>query len=88
MIAPAHLREQARAIFAGEDKAHPPCEDCGGVHARACPRIASLKTIMGPVPVAGGPDIITTVQREVQYWPPGQWEKDVIFWDDINDDQP
>lgn len=78
MIVPGHLREQARAIFSGEDEDHPPCQDCGGVHARACPRIRSIKTIIS--------DKGIVVEREVTFWPPGQWEHQVIFWDDINDE--
>jgi len=77
MQAPGHLREQARAIFSGEDKEHPPCQDCGGVHARACPRIRSVHTMIN--------DQGIVVSREVTYWPPGQWEHHCIFWDDIND---
>jgi hypothetical protein len=77
LTAPGHLRDDARAIFSGSDADHPPCQDCGGVHARACPRLSSVRTVINEK------GIVT--EREVSYWPPGQWEHNVIFWDDINE---
>lgn len=75
---PDVLRNQARAIFSGDDKEHPPCDDCGGVHARACPRIHKIRLKIDEK------GIVT--EREAEYWPNGHWEANVIFWDDINDD--
>jgi hypothetical protein len=75
------LRNDARAIFAGDDAEHKACDDCGGVHARACPRIASLHVKIGTEGDTKG----VIIERHVTYWPPGQWEKDIIFWDDVNE---
>jgi hypothetical protein len=73
------LREAAKAMFTGEDKDHPPCQDCGGVHARACPRIAKLHTVVN------GDGIVT--ERTVEYWAPGSWESHgIIFPEDVYDD--
>lgn len=73
------MREFAQQVFSGEDKDHQPCQDCGGVHVRACPRIASLRIVTGKVGDTDG----VVVERDVTYWAPGVWEKDVIFADDV-----
>lgn len=72
------MREFARAVFSGADKNHQPCQDCGGVHARVCPRIASVKTVIN------GDKVVT--EREVTYWAPGTWEKGIIWSEDVHDD--
>jgi hypothetical protein len=80
------LRDFAQRVFAGEDKDHEPCGDCGGVHTRACPRIASLHVVIGTAGESKG----VIIERDVTYWAPGVWEKDIIFagdvWEDDDDD--
>lgn len=68
----------ARAIFSGDDKEHPACHDCGGVHPRACPRIASERLVLDKDQ--------NVTEREVTYWAPGTWETNVIFAEDVFDD--
>jgi hypothetical protein len=71
------MREFAQAVFSGADKEHPPCQDCGGVHVRVCPRIASVRTVIS--------DQGVLTEREVTYWAPGTWEKDIIWAGDVYD---
>jgi hypothetical protein len=79
--------EMARQIFSGEDKEHPPCPDCGGVHARACPRVRSDRVIWSATAQnADGSQVV--VEREVHYWEPGTWEGGVIFAPDAFADEP
>jgi hypothetical protein len=72
------LRDFARQVFA--DKAdQKPCQDCGGVHARVCPRLQSVRQVIN----ADG----VLVEREVTYWAPGVWESYGIIWpEDVYDD--
>ena len=72
------MREFAEAVFSGQDKDHPPCQDCGGVHARACPRIAKLHVVIN------GDGVVT--ERTVEYWQPGTWETGIIWLEDVYDD--
>lgn len=69
--------ESALAIFRREPGARPPCDDCGGVHMRACPRIKRIHT-------RADPNSGAVVDRDVEYWPPGTWEEGVIFFDDLD----
>lgn len=81
------MREFAQKVFSGDDPDHKPCDDCGGVHTRACPRIASLRLVIGTV----GDEKGVVVERDVTYWAPGVWEKDVTFADEVwgdDDDEP
>jgi len=57
----------ARQIFA-EGKA---CEDCGGIHSRACPRV-KRQVWLRTGPGAGQ-------RTEVEFWPPG-WDDTGIIW--------
>jgi hypothetical protein len=68
----------ARTMFTGEDKDHPPCPDCGGVHARSCPRVSSDRVVWSPTAVDAQNQPVA-IEREVHYWPPGAWEEYVIF---------
>lgn len=72
------LREFAQRVFAGQDPVNKPCEDCGGVHTRACPRIASIRVVLSQ---AGTTMSIT--ERDVTYWAPGLWEEGIIWPDDV-----
>jgi hypothetical protein len=76
------MREFAQKVFSGEDSEHQPCQDCGGVHTRACPRIASMSIVIGQEGDMKG--VVT--EREVTYWAPGTWEKGIIFADDVWED--
>ena len=73
-------RETARTIFSGKEKDIQPCGDCGGIHARACPRIRSEKVVFD---YAVGQRLL---ERHVEYWQPGTWEKDVIWAEDVFED--
>lgn len=53
-------KRAAQAIFRGEVPGKVPCEDCGGIHQRACPRIRRQ------VWVGQGSGAGTRV--EVEYW--------------------
>jgi hypothetical protein len=51
---------------------HPgPCQTCGGLHARACPRIRSVEY------QPQGDNILI---RKVEYWPDGRWSTDGIYF--------
>lgn len=65
------LRDFARQVYAGEVD-QKPCQDCGGVHARVCPRLSSVRI------VTDGNARVT--EREVTYWAPGTWEDYEILW--------
>lgn len=71
-------RQAAKAIFAGQEPGRGPCPDCGGIHARACPRIAKIHVILNR-------DGHVT-DRAVEYWPPGTWEETVLFPEDVHDE--
>jgi hypothetical protein len=76
----AALRDFARGVFAGTDPSHQPCQDCGGIHQRACPWVARMHLILN----ADG----VVVDRDVTYWPNGQWEKDIVFPEDVWEADP
>ena len=60
-------KADAQEIFA----AGKACEDCGGIHQRACPRVRRqvwLRTGAG----AGE-------RTEVEFWPPG-WDDTGVIW--------
>lgn len=69
------LREFARRVFAGQEPGHQPCEDCGGLHRRACPRIAAVRVAIS--------DKGVIVERDVTYWAPGVWEAGIVWPDDV-----
>jgi hypothetical protein len=61
----------AQAVFRGEVQGKGPCEDCGGLHQRACPRVRRqvwLRTGAGD-----------GQRTEVEYWPPG-WDDTGVIW--------
>jgi len=61
----------AQAIFRGDIPGKGPCEDCGGLHQRACPRIKRQ------VWIRTGPG--DGKRSEVEYWPPG-WDDTGVIW--------
>lgn len=74
-------RRDAQDIFEGRNPNRSPCEHCGGVHARACPRI-KREQITYDYNVNTSVTQITG--RTVSYWPPGTWETDdIIFPEDV-----
>lgn len=53
---------------------HPgPCQTCGGVHGRACPRVRSIEY------TTQGDKILI---RRVEYWPDGRWDTSGIMFAD------
>lgn len=69
------MRRLAREIFSGKDPEKGACPDCGGVHVRACPRVASERVVLDD---KGQPR-----ERHVTYWAPGTWEDAcLIIWAD------
>jgi hypothetical protein len=70
-------RREARLIFEGTHPSRRPCTDCGGVHARACPRVRSHSTTYEYV---GTPPMQNLISYTVTYFKPGQWETDDIIF--------
>ena len=67
----------AQAIFRGDVAGKGPCEDCGGIHQRACPRIRR-QTWIRTGPGDGQ-------RAEVEYW--RTYPDDGIIWpEDAFDD--
>lgn len=62
----------AQQVFRGEVPGKGPCEDCGGLHQRACPRIRR-QTWIGQGSAAG-------TRTEVEYWRDGQWDDSGVIW--------
>ncbi len=58
------------------------CPDCGGIHQRACPRVQSYV-------IRYKPETNQIIERSVTFFPPGTWEENVLFRDDVyeEDDQ-
>lgn len=48
------------------------CDDCGGYHLRACPRVKRL------VLIGEGQSVGNRV--EVEYWPPGQYDDSMVTY--------
>jgi hypothetical protein len=74
-------KADARAIFEGTVKERSACYFCAGLHARVaglhpeqqpCPRIKKLSRHT---------DGITVL--DIEHWPPGEWEADVLFPSDV-----
>jgi hypothetical protein len=64
-------RSDARTIFGKGEQ----CQHCGGIHARACPRVSSLKWHTDGSLI------------EVSYWPDREWSRaDIIFPEDVYGD--
>lgn len=64
-------RATAQQVFRGEVAGKGACEDCGGIHQRACPRI-KRQVWIGQGSSAG-------TRTEVEYWPPG-WDDAGVIW--------
>lgn len=62
----------AQQVFRGEVPGKGPCEDCGGIHQRACPRIRRQAWI-GQGSAAG-------TRTEVEYWRDGRWDDSGVIW--------
>ncbi len=76
-------RVEAQEVFVSKGA----CEDCGGYHARACPRI---KRIHLRFTETRGTQVSELIEREVEYWEAGHWPTgDIIFPEDaFEDDEP
>lgn len=82
VLSPAQVAD-AREIFEGKNKDRSACHHCAGLHSQVaglmmdrqpCPRIRRLsRHVDGSV-------------HEVVYWPPGEWEANVIFPHDVYED--
>lgn len=48
-----------------------PCQACGGLHARQCPRVRSVEYI------SQGDRVLI---RKVAYWPEGKWSDEGVTW--------
>ena len=72
-------RADARAIFEGKIADRKACEYCGGVHLRSCPRVRHSRVVWKP-------DLTGMLEQEIWFWPPGTWESDVLFADQVYGD--
>lgn len=79
----AEERETARAIFEGEIEGRSACHFCAGIHSH----VAGLPPQLQPCPR------VKRVERHVdgtvlvvEFWRPGTWESDVIFPEDVYED--
>ena len=72
----------ARAIFEGRVRDKSACMHCAGIHAmvaglqlhqQPCPRIKRVERTVDGYPLV------------TEYWPNGQWEKDVVFPHDLDE---
>ncbi len=69
------LTPEERAILLHEEPNRKPhftnrqCEHCGGLHARACPRVARMRFSS-----SNGKLI------EVEFWADGQWDDSNVIW--------
>lgn len=70
-------------IFEGKVEDKSACWHCGGIHSI----VAKLRLDQQPCPrikrVERNPDGFPLI---TEYWPPGTWEKDVLFLHQIYDD--
>ena len=70
----AEERKELRALF--QERPAGPCQDCGGVHWRACPRV-KRQAWLGQGPGTGN-------RTEVEYWE--HWDdSEVIFPEEVWD---
>jgi hypothetical protein len=88
LVNPHELTEEekfnAREIFEGKIEGRQACIHCAGLHGR----VAGLSAEQQPCPrvkrVHRHTDGATIL--EVEYWPNGDWEEDVIFPEDVYGD--
>jgi hypothetical protein len=77
-------KSDARDIFEGKSDAARACRHCAGLH----PAVVDLKDGQQPCPrvkrVKWHTDGMTIL--DVEYWPNGEWETDVVFPGDVYDD--
>lgn len=87
LVAPRELSDgekaDARDIFEGKVKDRQACLHCAGLHPvvahrqpeqQPCPRVKRIKWHTD-----------TTTILDVEYWPNGEWEADVVFPGDVYD---
>lgn len=67
---PGQLAPELAAELRRRFDARDCCAHCGGIHARACPRVKRLVFHPG----SGG------ILAEVEFWPHGKWPEDGIIW--------
>lgn len=77
------VKAESRRAFEGRLEGKTACHHCGGLHGwvaglhawqQPCPRIKKV--------VRNGDGQAT----DVEYWPPGTWERGIIFPDDVFDE--
>lgn len=78
------VKAQARDIFEGKVEGVTECQFCAGIH----PRVTGLDISWQPCPR------IKRIERHtdgsilvIEHWEPGSWEHNVIFPDDVFDDE-
>lgn len=78
------VKAQARDIFEGKVDGVTECQFCAGIH----PRVTGLDVSWQPCPR------IKRIERHsdgtilvIENWPPGRWEHNVIFPDDVYDEE-
>jgi hypothetical protein len=68
-------KQAARELFTTQNR----CDDCGGIHLRACPRIQSVRVKINESGVV--------TERDVTYWPWNTgWERHVNWPEDAFED--
>lgn len=81
----AQQKSDARDIFEGKVSDRQACHHCAGLH----PQVAGLQPEQQPCPrikrIKRHTDGTTTL--DVEYWPNGEWEADVVFPGDVYDEE-
>jgi len=79
-----HQKKLAREIFEGEIEGRSACVYCAGIHSH----VANVDAYWQPCPrirrIERHPDGSILV---LEFWPNGDWEDNVIFPDDVYDDE-
>lgn len=74
-------KADARAIFEGNVKERSACYFCAGLHSQ----VAGLQPMQQPCPrikkLSRHTDGVTVL--DIEHWPPGEWESDVLFPSDV-----
>ncbi len=66
-------REEARQVF----DEHGQCQNCGGLHARACPRVKRMHMRYSETK---GSQLRELIESEFEYFDHGSWPLDDVIW--------